>query len=249
MFDMMITTTIMKLSSFSITTALILLLSSGLHEGCDGFSSSSVSSLLLHPAHVTDRGLLSSSSTATLSSSGSFSRSSSKTTSTSTSQLLMSNSDAQGVPDRLLSCVPYLLPIMDGDRYGRYMYMIFPTLGMVDATILGPIKAVYYAIPFGSLIAFIALSTLSRNANISRPVRFNIQQALLLDIALIFPNLLGQVMPNLQLPAVVNNSCSNFVFYFLVASVGYSLITNLVTGKIPNQIPIISEASEMQIGP
>ena len=53
---------------------------------------------------------------------------------------------------------------------------------------------------------------LSRNPTLSRPVRFNMQQTLLLDIALIFPSLLGRMGGAVQLPAVLANSGSNFVY-------------------------------------
>jgi len=77
------------------------------------------------------------------------------------------------------------------------------------------------------------------------------QQALLLDILLIFPSLLGRLAGiggSMMLPRILVESGSNFIFYVLVATVGYSLFSNL-TGKIPNQIPIVSDATEAQIGP
>jgi len=47
---------------------------------------------------------------------------------------------------------------------------------------------------------------------------------------------------------ILVESGNNFVFYVLVAAVGYALFSN-VTGKLPNQIPCVSEAAEQQIGP
>jgi len=156
-----------------------------------------------------------------------------------------------GTTDRIVSCLPYLLPLLDGDRYGRFIFALVPFLGTVDAIVLGPFHLLYTAIPFGQFLAFIGLSILSRNPNISRPVRYNMQQALLLDILLIFPSLLGRLAGiggSMMLPRILVESGSNFIFYVLVATVGYSLFSNL-TGKIPNQIPIVSDATEAQIGP
>jgi len=168
--------------------------------------------------------------------------------STSTSLLMRNNGDEIEGTDRILACLPYLLPLMDGDRYGKLMFQLVPALGLADAVLLGPFKLVYTAIPFGQLVAFFGLSFLSRRTEIPRSVRFSIQQALILDILLIFPSLFGELNSIIPIPRVLADSGSNFIFYVLVASVGYSLFSNL-TGKVPNQIPIVSQASDMQIGP
>lgn len=154
------------------------------------------------------------------------------------------NSEIEG-PDRVLSCLPYLIPLLDGERYGRFLFYAVPALGQVDFLLLGPFKLIYSSIPFAQFIAFIALSTLSRNPDLPRPLRFNMQQALLLDIALIFPSLLGRLQ--IPLPGVLAASGSNFVYLAMVASVGYSLVSNL-TGKVPDKIPIVSEAAGSSIG-
>lgn len=155
------------------------------------------------------------------------------------------SSDING-SDRALSCLPYLIPLIDGDRYGRFLFYTVPALGMADSLLLGPFKFIYYSIPFGQLIFFIGLSVLSRNPSLSRPLRFNMQQALILDISLIFPGLLSQLVP-IQLPGVIANSGSNFVYLAMIASVGYSVVSNL-TGKVPDKIPIVSEAAGSSIG-
>jgi hypothetical protein len=173
-----------------------------------------------------------------------------KATTTSLS-MIRDNNQVVG-KDRVLSCLPYLLPLLDGDSYGRFIFRAFPPLGLADAIVLGPLKLVYNSIPFFGLIVFFGLTILSRNPDIPRSIRFNMQQAVILDIFLIFPSLLSQLGGlgggSLVLPRVIVESGNNFVFYCLVASVGYALISNL-TGKIPNQIPVISEATENQIGP
>ena len=153
---------------------------------------------------------------------------------------MSNNSEIEGTTDRLLSCLPYLIPLLDGDRYGKYLFYLVPALGMADSIVLGPFKAIYSVIPFAQLIAFIGLSVLSRNPDIPRPVRFNIQQALILDISLIFPGLLGQLP--IPIPAIMANSGSNFVYLAIVGSVVYSVVSN-VTGKVPDKIPVISEAA------
>lgn len=117
------------------------------------------------------------------------------------SNLHMVRNDIVGT-DRILSCVPYIVPLLDGDRYGRFLFYQVPLLGLFDNILLGPFKLIYGTIPFAQLIFFIGLSVLSRNPEIPRPIRFNMQQALLLDIALIFPSLLGQI----PVPLILANS-------------------------------------------
>ena len=113
----------------------------------------------------------------------------------------MVRNDIDGA-DRILSCVPYIVPLLDGDRYGRFLFYQVPLLGLFDNILLGPFKLIYGTIPFAQLIFFIGLSVLSRNPEIPRPIRFNMQQALLLDIALIFPSLVGQI----PVPLILANS-------------------------------------------
>jgi len=171
----------------------------------------------------------------------------------STSSLRMrngnNNNDNMSVTDRALSCLPYLLPLVDGDRYGRVLFALVPTLGAIDSILLGPFNALFAAIPFLQLICFFGFTILARNPEISRPVRFNLQQAVILDIALFFPSLLGQVMSSLPfaLPRFLVEGGSNFIFLALLAAVGYSVVSN-VSGKVPNGIPVVSDAVETQIG-
>ena len=117
------------------------------------------------------------------------------------SNLHMVRNDIVGT-DRILSCVPYIVPLLDGDRYGRFLFYQVPLLGLFDNILLGPFKLIYGTIPFAQLIFFIGFSVLRRNPEIPRPIRFNMQQALLLDIGLIFPSLLAQI----PVPLILANS-------------------------------------------
>jgi len=160
------------------------------------------------------------------------------------------NTDDIDGSDRLKSCVPYLLPILDGDHFGTYIYSRIPPLGLLDDYLLNPIQNFYQAIPFGSVIFFVALTLGTRgNTNMSRGVRFNAQQAALIDVALVFPELIGGSMQDADLPRALLEPCANFVYYAYMAMVVYSLYSNLVLGQKPNQLPWISEAAETSVGP
>ena len=157
------------------------------------------------------------------------------------------NDTTNPLPDRLLSCFPYLLPLADGCSFGRYIYSRFPPIGAVERFTLQPLSDLFGSVPFSGLVVFVAFSFAARQQNLPRYVRFNIQQAILLDIALVFPSLFGSAADNLLRYLV--EPATNFVFYCFVAATGYSLVWNLVRGEEPDQIPVVSDAARQQIGP
>jgi hypothetical protein len=153
--------------------------------------------------------------------------------------------------DRLKSCVPYLLPLLDGDHFGHYIYQRIPPLGFLDDLFIGPLLNIYNAIPLSSLLFFLALTlgTRAMGTSMSRGVRFNAQQAALIDVSLVVPELIGGAFSNDNLPRSVLEPCSNFVYYTYMAAVLYSLYSNLVQGKKPTEIPYLSSWAEMAVGP
>ena len=89
------------------------------------------------------------------------------------------------VGDRIIACVPYLLPLLDGLRYGKFFFREFPQAYVLLAP-LQPLIKVYYTLPFASLIVFFGLYYgVVQNYNFSRFVRFQAMQTILLDILLI----------------------------------------------------------------
>lgn len=157
--------------------------------------------------------------------------------------------DLQG-SDRIKSCVPYVLPLVDGDHFGKYIYERIPPLGDLDDILLQPLVRLFDTVPFLGLILFVALTLGTRgNTDMSRGVRFNAQQAALIDVALVFPELIASSFENEpDFPRYIAEPCSNFVYYAYMAAVIYSIVSNL-RGKKPNQIPYISEWSELAVGP
>merc|ERR1712071_275012 len=94
------------------------------------------------------------------------------------------------ISDKIFSVLPYLFPLMDGLQYGRFL------LGAEDAganpfvVVLALLYSLYRSIPFSGFVAFFALNFLAGSPSINRLVRFNMQQAIFVDIALFFPSLL-----------------------------------------------------------
>uniref|UniRef100_A0A7S0JI91 Tic20 family protein Ycf60 n=1 Tax=Calcidiscus leptoporus TaxID=127549 RepID=A0A7S0JI91_9EUKA len=147
--------------------------------------------------------------------------------------------------DRLFGTLPYLLPSLDGFGYGAYIYQNVPGAAQAAGAV-APFVALFQSLPFAGLVLFIGLSFFTRNAGLSRLVRFNIQQALLLDIALIIPGLFSPVTG--LLPAELQIIGTNLVFYVCLFTVLYATWCN-AQGKLPDQVPLLSEAALMQIGP
>mmetsp|Transcript_23699 Transcript_23699/g.81395 ORF Transcript_23699/g.81395 Transcript_23699/m.81395 type:complete len:294 (-) Transcript_23699:21-902(-) len=150
---------------------------------------------------------------------------------------------------RVAACAPYLLPLSDVIPFSQYIANDFPIV-LLPLAPFAPFVALLNVIPFGSFIVFLGLSSASRNPELPRFVRFSMQQAVLLDIALIFPQLFQQLFGGLkvQFPQELVEPSASFVFLFIAVSILYSCGSNAL-GKQPNQIPIISNAAEQSIGP
>lgn len=155
------------------------------------------------------------------------------------------------VSDRAFSILPYLFPLLDGLQYGRFL------LGGEDGSnpfiaALAIIYTLYRNVPFSGLIAFFALNFLSNNPSINRLVRFNMQQAIFVDIALFFPSLvtglLGIVLGGMktELPAAAVQLGTDGIFVTLLLALGYCTVSSLF-GVTPDKLPIISDAVEKRM--
>jgi len=151
--------------------------------------------------------------------------------------------------DRIKACIPYVLPLLDGEMFGRYIYERVPPLGFLDSLFIGPLYDFYSQIPLLGLIIFLVLTLGTRgDTEMNRAVRFNAQQAALIDVSLIFPELIGSAFEGEDIPRYLVEPCMNFVWYTYMAMVLYSIYTNL-RGKKPDQIPWISGFAEIMVGP
>jgi len=153
-------------------------------------------------------------------------------------------------PDRIKSCIPYVLPLIDGDAFGKYIYERFPLLGDLHYVTLRPIVEGFQSVPFLTILLFMVFALGPQFAQMSREVRFNSQQAILIDVALILPEILGDAVADADanLPRALMEPCSNFVFFYIASMVVYCVASNL-RGKKPDQIPFISSTAEYVIGP
>lgn len=85
-----------------------------------------------------------------------------------------------------------------------------------------------------------------RNPNFSRYVRFNIMQAIVLDVLLIFPDLLERSFnPRGGLGLDLVMSLDSTVFLFLLICLIYGSSSCLL-GQIP-RLPIVADAADRQV--
>ncbi len=175
--------------------------------------------------------------------------SSSSKKSSKTSLFLWSKDEEITGSDKIKACVPYILPLLDGELFGRYIYERVPPLGFLDSLFIGPLYEFYSQIPLLGLILFLVLTLGTRgNTEMNRAVRFNAQQAALIDVILVFPELIGSAFEGEDIPRYLVEPCMNFVWYTYMAMVLYSVYANL-RGKKPDQIPWISGYAEVMVGP
>ncbi|CAM9518962.1 unnamed protein product [Laminaria digitata] len=144
--------------------------------------------------------------------------------------------------DKALSALPYLLPLVDGISFAGHLFGAFPE----QTAWAQPLAAVLLALrslPFATLVGFFSLSMLSRNPQVNKLVRFNMQQAINLDIALIVPGVLGALASvSLGQDAYklvpLAEAGSDIVFVAMLAAVAYSVVTSS-TGSFPNKLPLL----------
>lgn len=149
--------------------------------------------------------------------------------------------------DKIVSVLPYLFPLLDSLQFGRYVILDNPENPFVF--VLALLFSAYKTIPFSGFLAFIALNTLSNNPGLNKLVRFNMQQAIFLDIALFFPSLAAALfaavgsMAGFTIPQAINQAGDTAIFGALLLVVAYASISSLL-GIKPDKIPVISKAVE-----
>eukprot|EP00558_Chaetoceros_sp_UNC1202_P007322 CAMPEP_0197256450 /NCGR_PEP_ID=MMETSP1429-20130617/75359_1 /TAXON_ID=49237 /ORGANISM="Chaetoceros sp., Strain UNC1202" /LENGTH=88 /DNA_ID=CAMNT_0042720017 /DNA_START=48 /DNA_END=314 /DNA_ORIENTATION=+ len=82
----------------------------------------------------------------------------------------------------------------------------------------------------------------------SRNVRFNAMQAVLIDVGLILPTLIYEGLAENDIPRIYAEIGCNFVYYVYMSAIVYSVVMNL-KGRKPNGLPIVSDAAEVMTGP
>ena len=155
---------------------------------------------------------------------------------------------------RGLAALSYLLPLLDGLKYSKFLLLQFPlfTLALLP---LKPAIDLWFSLGFLQIIAFFALYLgVVQNQAMPKFVRFNAQQAILLDILLIVPDVLARLAsglggddamltggPGLEAQVLMYNTVFLYVYLTSVVGAGASGLVKSV------KLPIVGDAAESQI--
>lgn len=157
------------------------------------------------------------------------------------------------VKDRIISCLPYVFPMVEAMSFGMLLMVQFPILGLILIP-LTPFLTVYNILNsvlggYGGLVLFFALYMLVvRNTNVNHFIRYNTMNALIIGIAASLVatvlNLLG-ILRNITLPLPLPLTILfSVIFLGVVISSIYSIVVALM-GKYA-EIPVLSEAAYSQ---
>ncbi|PRQ32885.1 putative chloroplast protein import component Tic20 [Rosa chinensis] len=125
--------------------------------------------------------------------------------------------DSVDVPDRLIAAVCYFYPFFDGIQYGKYVITQFTAIQALINPLVPAIR-VFKSFPFNGFLY----------------VRFNTMQVIVLDVLLIFPDLLERSFnPRDGLGLDVLMSLDSTVFLFLLVCLIYASSSCLL-GQVPD---------------
>ncbi|XP_072981188.1 protein TIC 20-v, chloroplastic isoform X2 [Typha angustifolia] len=150
-------------------------------------------------------------------------------------------------PDRILSAACYLYPFLDGVQYGRYILTQFPVFQLVLQPLFPAIR-LFRSSPLNPFLLFLTLyfAVVRNPSRFSRYVRFNTMQAIVLDVLLIFPDLIERTFnPKGGIGLDALQSLDSTVFLFLLVSLMYGS-TSCILGQVP-RLPIVADAADRQV--
>lgn len=149
------------------------------------------------------------------------------------------------VQDRIFASLPYILPLISGLEFGKYLFLQFPDLQLILIPLI-PFIFIYNEIPFAGMIVFLLLFLLVvRNERIIHFIRFNAMQALLLDILLVLCSLAMRILGRGLGDTLITQTLFNAIFLGTLAACGYAIVQSLL-GRYA-EIPTLSEAVYAQV--
>lgn len=154
------------------------------------------------------------------------------------------------LPTRLLAASAYLLPLLDASRFGVQLCLLKPELLPLFSALMAPMSVIN-AIPYGLgfLTIFFGMQSIAGDKSNPALVRYNMRQAIQLDVMLFVPVLSGVIWDALQsywqvqLDAITA-VCAGAVFLTMLTLIVYSVGMTLL-GQYPKGIPFASETAEM----
>ena len=146
---------------------------------------------------------------------------------------------------RLLGVLAYLLPWSDALSFGRELYNLFPWISYL-ALPATPVLLLERSIPFGGFLLFLVLFlVVVRNPQVPYYLRFNVLQAILVDILLVVLALAFNVLLSPLGNSLMIRTLNNTVFIGALVLVLYTSI-QCARGREAD-LPTLSEAVRMQL--
>ena len=153
----------------------------------------------------------------------------------------------QGPPiwQRLLAALAYLLPWSDALPFGQSLFGLFPVLQWLSLPAF-PVLLLQQAVPFGGFVFFLVLFlAVVRNTKVPYLIRFNVLQAILVDILLILISLAFSVLLAPLGLGFALRTLSNTVFLGALLLVGFGVVQSLRGQEA--EVPSLSQAVRMQL--
>jgi uncharacterized membrane protein len=156
----------------------------------------------------------------------------------------MSGQGSETAADRFFGSLAYLLPIADVYFFGLFVFQQFPIVAKLYQP-LEPLLQINSGAS-GFILFLLLYIGVVVNPRISRFIRFNVLQAILIGILI---SLCGLLLQYVLLPIIgmgaLTQVLMNVVFYGTWAMSGYGIVMSAL-GKY-TEIPKISETAQMQI--
>ncbi len=167
------------------------------------------------------------------------------------------------IQDRILACLPYLVPILEVLAFGTFLFTLIPPLALLFAPLLFLLPIYFYSIGGIAVVPLIVFFGLYlgvvRNETLSHFLRFNAIQALLLAI---FSYLCKYLLDLLHISqSMVSGGLGSFtnlpadlifwgvvlsaIFIVIVGASVYAIVQSL-RGQYA-EMPLISEAAHSQV--
>ena len=145
---------------------------------------------------------------------------------------------------RLLAVLAYLLPWSDALPFGESLDNLFPAQQWLMLPAI-PVLLLERNVPFGGFMLFLVLFlAVVRNPRIPYFLRFNVLQAILLDIVLVVVSLAFQLL-RLGSLGFAGRTLANTVFLGMLVLLVFAVV-QCVRGKEAD-VPSLSEAVRMQL--
>lgn len=146
---------------------------------------------------------------------------------------------------RLLAALAYLLPWADAVGFGQGVLSLAEPLQLLVLPAL-PLLTLERVVPFGGLVVFLALFLLVvRNPQVPYLIRFNVLQAILIDIVLVLLSLAFQVLLSPLGGGFAVRTLESTVFLAALLLVVFAVVQSL--RGVEADIPTVSEAVRMQL--